>query len=31
MLAWFGRHRALISSLIILVGVVLFYTFARFH
>jgi hypothetical protein len=31
MLTWLGRHRAVVSFLIIMVGVVLFYTLARFH
>jgi len=28
---WLGRHRAIISFLVILAGVILFYALARYH
>jgi hypothetical protein len=31
MLAWLGRHRGIVSFLIILAGVILFYSLARYH
>jgi len=31
MLAWFGRHRLTVSGVVIAIGVILFYSLARYN